>query len=820
MTSIYNWIKNNYLLLVILLLSNIFAETISNFCSYLSSNVLDNSIYVQLSVILIICILYIVNFKKISAERYICPQRLCTLMILGCTYLSFRQSGFLYFYSFFATLNYIDVGWVVVLCFESAFFIYRLYLYCKKNNNNDSIVQPFCFDAPSVCEDKMDREKYVHLLVDKIVESSKQNTSECGAFTILINESFGAGKTTFLHHIEKHLKQLNHKVYWFKPWLYDTKEQMTANLLNTISVAAGGDEHSLSILMKRYSKVIASANNIYVPDILFDSNQTSVEDKFLSICELLRKIDFPIVILIDDVDRLLENELFGLLQLIRNTADFPNVYYIVAADKEKLLHVIGKKVESPDCYLTKFFNTEFYFPADDNMLDNILFDKLLNIHKNFQLDNHTHLLRLFSSISYKNEIFRTLRDVNRYCNLVSFDFDMYRKEGMLNDVYWIDVYRICLIKYIDNELYRILRDNNQLFLEVKRHRFVLSKKFDDFCSVILSNQAITPTSHNDLILYNILNHSGVYKLRIIEPLLRAMFDGNSSELGISHVVEYHKYFSGRYRKNEISNAEIVWLLKGDNVDELFNAVANKYYSVIHKLKWYVLNESYDRLALVKIIFAIYNCRTSNYNIKHGNVYLFSEEYEALIAHIYCTNALNSMPDDNSILQFIYEGNYMDVSYFLLALKKFYNKDFSTYNIRDLNKYIKIAIQRFIEDGLSKNLYNESFYVLVPMYRDLNPILLKYAISNIVCKLNDPKEFFYHIIKLDSDGAPILNDSFINAYFRNVSLFEHNAVIYGYTIPDSWRNDIIYINRLSDLRDVNIDDYKFLREAVDWWNVQN
>ena len=46
-----------------------------------------------------------------------------------------------------------------------------------------------------------------------------------------------------------------------------------------------------------------------------------------------------IVIIIDDIDRLEGKEIFEVLRIIRNTAKFNNIIYIVAYDKD---HVVGQ----------------------------------------------------------------------------------------------------------------------------------------------------------------------------------------------------------------------------------------------------------------------------------------------------------------------------------------------------------------------------------------------------------------------------------------------------------------------------------------------
>ena len=55
----------------------------------------------------------------------------------------------------------------------------------------------------------------------------------------------------------------------------------------------------------------------------------------------LNCIDRPVVIVIDDIDRLEKNELFEVLRLIRNTGNFANLIYVVAYDERYVVEQLS-----------------------------------------------------------------------------------------------------------------------------------------------------------------------------------------------------------------------------------------------------------------------------------------------------------------------------------------------------------------------------------------------------------------------------------------------------------------------------------------------
>ena len=52
------------------------------------------------------------------------------------------------------------------------------------------------------------------------------------------------------------------------------------------------------------------------------------------ITKALTKLKKPIVIVLDDIDRLTTPEIRDIFKLVRLTANFPNIIYVVAFDRE------------------------------------------------------------------------------------------------------------------------------------------------------------------------------------------------------------------------------------------------------------------------------------------------------------------------------------------------------------------------------------------------------------------------------------------------------------------------------------------------------
>lgn len=75
-----------------------------------------------------------------------------------------------------------------------------------------------------------------------------------------------------------------------------------------------------------------------------------------NVSEELLHLDKKVFVIIDDVDRLDKDEVFETLRLVRNTAKFSNVIFIVALDDKYVISQLGEKgISDGKNYLEKIF---------------------------------------------------------------------------------------------------------------------------------------------------------------------------------------------------------------------------------------------------------------------------------------------------------------------------------------------------------------------------------------------------------------------------------------------------------------------------------
>lgn len=219
----------------------------------------------------------------------------------------------------------------------------------------------------NISHDDLKRFPIAEELVKSICEK------ECnfmGSLAVGIIGPWGSGKTSFLFFITEAIKQKPAKLpilINFKPWLVDGESEIIKEFFRTLKfeLLEYSDEFSSSI--NEYVKLISKASkNQYLEAVVefFDKKDEPAWHAKEKLKNVIEKLNRPIYIFIDDMDRLTPNEILQVLKIIRSTGSFSNITYFVAFDMEYVLASLGElKIHNPEDYLQKIFPTERHLPA-------------------------------------------------------------------------------------------------------------------------------------------------------------------------------------------------------------------------------------------------------------------------------------------------------------------------------------------------------------------------------------------------------------------------------------------------------------------------
>lgn len=194
--------------------------------------------------------------------------------------------------------------------------------------------------------------------------------------------AWGSGKSSFVNLMrEQFASKPKLTVIDFNPWMFSGSQQLVDSFFREVSAELRVKDE------KKFGKIADGLNeygDILSPiamipfigswwDRSFKSFRTihkwwsdkkngshSVRKK---VSDALRELDTPVVVVIDDIDRLTTEEIRDIFKLVRLTASFPNLIYILAFDRYRVELALDETNIPGRAYLEKIIHVGFDLPA-------------------------------------------------------------------------------------------------------------------------------------------------------------------------------------------------------------------------------------------------------------------------------------------------------------------------------------------------------------------------------------------------------------------------------------------------------------------------
>ncbi|TKB69720.1 MAG: hypothetical protein E8D52_04980 [Nitrospira sp.] len=205
------------------------------------------------------------------------------------------------------------------------------------------------------------------------------------------------------------------------------------------------------------SATVAQEGSKGVEDQAVVQQQTLAEIK-KELSDSLKELERPILVVLDDIDRLTPEEIRLLFQLVKANADFPNVVYLLLFQRD----IVERSLDSPPAisgqeFLEKIVQVGFDIPRiEQTRLEKVLFaglDELLtdgDVGKRF---DQTRWGNLF--LGGLRPYFQTLRDVYRYLASLSFHVSLFRSTGSF-EVNPVDLIALEVLRVFEPAVYQRL----------------------------------------------------------------------------------------------------------------------------------------------------------------------------------------------------------------------------------------------------------------------------------------------------------------------------------------------------------------------------
>ncbi|WP_134740343.1 KAP family NTPase [Nocardioides sp. 503] len=198
----------------------------------------------------------------------------------------------------------------------------------------------------AIAEDTLDRDNYAKAAADLIVSTFSYDLS----VVFGLSGPWGSGKTSFIAMTEEHLRTTHPDwhISHFTPWATSDETGLIAEFYASLArgLPVKKSRHLRAALATAAMLAAPTANVIPVAgataaEIARAGAQALVkarpwQDVFKEASEEIEKLRRPILIVVDDVDRLHSNELMTLLKVVRLLGRFPGVQYLLAYDDDTL----------------------------------------------------------------------------------------------------------------------------------------------------------------------------------------------------------------------------------------------------------------------------------------------------------------------------------------------------------------------------------------------------------------------------------------------------------------------------------------------------
>lgn len=458
-------------------------------------------------------------------------------------------------------------------------------------------------------EDKLNRKGFAKLLAHTLVHLDSKDT-----FTVGLFGKWGCGKTSLVNMTLAEIENIQAKnetdeqiiVVHFEPWNFtDTNQLLTqffVRLANEFQKKSNKNLTKIGKALENYSDAfgllelipgvgapIASASK-WGLSRLGQKMQKGLDERDVlkqkeQVIQLLKAQSNRILVILDDIDRLSNEQIRYVFQLITSVARFPNTTYLLVFDKEIVVEALkGVQSGNGQDYLEKVIQMPIQIPnIQRSDLRNALFERLDEIIADFKElgYNQKHWQQLFGSCV--DPFVTHLRDINRLCNALRFKLTSISSEIDFADMIALSVLEIhhpSIYEWVKNNKSILTGENDYSNLGVNRAQKEWLAHYTETLSklVLLERPDVSVETETKLVvkfLADLFPHFGHRVGMTYEVYDMAQFNRNNQ---IAHPDRFDRYFqldmdSIAYKTVDVRNV-IYNLDEGEIIDFLLKQEEN------------------------------------------------------------------------------------------------------------------------------------------------------------------------------------------------------------------------------------------------------
>lgn len=344
--------------------------------------------------------------------------------------------------------------------------------------HNDKPIQGGASDP-----DLLNRESFAQHLANILLLDPN---NDC--LTVSLEGEWGYGKTSVISLIKTSLqaKETPPIIIEYNPWVAGNSESLIQDFLIQFSSQLNithGSEETIKAAEKliSYSSLFGVAKLIpgaepwasIIESVVNKTGNAAKDiaklkkldllDKKNKVIKALKKIDSPIVVFIDDIDRLTPDETFQVLRLVKAIADFPGTSFLLAFDPKYLYQSLtSHNIENANEYIDKIIQLRVSLPIiSDRDMHNLSERELAHISDKNLTEGFEQDQERLSWVYHKyvKHLIKNPRELKRFFNHLRFVIE--QVEGQ---VCFTDLYCLSAIAIKANDVYTHIKARPQAYV--------------------------------------------------------------------------------------------------------------------------------------------------------------------------------------------------------------------------------------------------------------------------------------------------------------------------------------------------------------------
>ena len=692
------------------------------------------------------------------------------------------------------------------------------------------------------------------------------------SWVIALTGDWGSGKTSIKNLMVKELKKAENPIHIieFSPWEWADQELITQSFFNELSkdlAIESNDKKTKEVAeqFKKYAYYLGHIQSVSEPAIkvlplifgalmlinnffseelsnfviavigiwlvvfqglgkffelkinrleyLSKENKKSLFEVKQDIQKSLDTFNSPILIILDDLDRLSSSQLLTITQLVKANSDFSNIIFLLLYSKSIVEEKLTDKNQNGTAYMEKIIQVDFAVPkVDTNLIINLLNKKLDEITTSLTIKNksdvydETYLSHVFNEGKLVN-YFKDLRNLYRFLNSFEFNVNSFIKNDFL-EVNFTDLFAIEVIRLFEPKLYEGIINNKNFLI----------KGYEN------PNTRITQNNNQDELLLKAKEFLAKFEgfgaedcLKTIFPVFNGYFHnlnnyldyGQNSikELRICNEQNFNNYFMQGVPEHIVSQSEL-----NDYFDSLSSLeVANsKILKIFNENKLTSFQEKVEFNLDLSIVPNQINFFMS---LKHLAEFIRPVGFldESFLFRTFTIRMLDKL-DENRIFYIAKEISRLNDRKFKLLINFYYHfkERNNNYNLNNPDFLsFKDNLRNYIEDELLNNYAEfkdrDNKVLMLGTWLDLDEQSVKNFITN---KFNNPNDFFKTL-------ELFLSSSIISTSTSNKQKYIIKDTLYSCIDKTAFENLLIQNSQRQDLSEKELELLEIYNKPREW-----